>query len=163
MKQKYLLAFIFVFYIHDISAHPEKPYDTRTSHHAHHKNEVSVAASPVYFILEKEFAYGLHMHYVRSIPRTKIGLGLGYERIFGDHQHTTFGLVGTYRPVDRISFSVLPGLTLEDNKEPARFSLHLETAYEWEIKHLHIGPVLKFAFDSEDYHISLGLHIGLGF
>ena len=34
---------------------------------------------------------------------------------------------------------------------------------EFEFNNFHIGPVLEFAYDPEDYHISLGLHIGFGF
>lgn len=131
--------------------------------HEHHKNEIGIANSPVYFTKEKVFAYGLHFHYVRNITKTTFGLGIGYERIFDEHKHNTFGLVGTYRPIEGLSFNVSPGLTFEDENKTARFALHLETAYEWEIKNFHIGPVFEFASDPEDFHISLGLHLGYGF
>lgn len=133
-----------------------------TNNHEHHKNEIGIANSPVYFIKEKVFAYGLHFHYVRNIPKTKFGFGLGYERIFDEHKHNTFGLVGTYRPIENLSFNVSPGLTFEDNKT-TNFALHLESSYEFEIRNFHIGPAFEFAYDPEDYHISLGLHIGYGF
>jgi hypothetical protein len=134
-----------------------------TENHEHHKNEIGIANSPVYFIKEKVFAYGLHFHYVRNIPKTKFGLGFGYERIFDEHKHNTFGLVGTYRPIENVSFNISPGLTFEDENKSAKFALHLETAYEWEIKNFHFGPAFEFAYDPEDFHISLGLHIGYGF
>jgi len=41
--------------------------------------------------------------------------------------------------------------------------MHVETLYEFEIKDFHIGPLIEFAYDKEDYHISIGLHVGLGF
>jgi hypothetical protein len=131
--------------------------------HEHHKNEIGIANSPVYFIKEKVFAYGLHFHYVRNIPKSKFGLGVGYERIFDEHKHNTFGLVGTYRPIENLSFNVSPGLTFEDGNKTANFALHLETSYEFEINAFHIGPAFEFAYDPEDFHISLGLHIGYGF
>lgn len=56
------------------------------NHHDHHRNEIGVANAPVYFINEKQFAYGLHVHYIRSIPNSKFGIGLGYERIFDAHK-----------------------------------------------------------------------------
>jgi hypothetical protein len=39
----------------------------------------------------------------------------------------------------------------------------IETAYEFEIKNFHVGPAFEFAYDPEDFHISLGLHCGFGF
>jgi hypothetical protein len=129
----------------------------------HHKNEFGMANSPVYFVKEKVFAYGLHMHYIRNISKTKFGYGLGYEKIFDSHKHTTVGLVGTFRPIPKLSLNASPGVTFEKGEKKGRFALHLESAYEFEIKEFHIGPVLEFAYDPEDYHISLGLHIGYGF
>lgn len=43
------------------------------------------------------------------------------------------------------------------------FALHLEASYEFEIGDLHIGPVIEYAYDTEDQHLSLGLHVGIGF
>jgi hypothetical protein len=44
--------------------------------------------------------------------------------------------------------------------EPA---LHLETAYEFEVKNFHIGPVAGVAVSRDDFHIGFGIHIGFGF
>ena len=35
--------------------------------------------------------------------------------------------------------------------------------HEFEIKNIHIGPALEFAYEPEDFHISLGIHLGYGF
>lgn len=131
-------------------------------HHNHHKNEIGVANSPVYFVKEKELSYSLHLHYVYNISETKFGLGLGYERIFDEHKHSTIGIVGSYRPFEGLSFNLSPGITFEADSE-LNFALHVETAYEWELGNFHVGPVFEIAYDPEDYHISLGLHIGYGF
>jgi len=137
--------------------------DKELNSHEHHKNEIGFSLSPVYFLEEKEFATGLHVHYVRNIQKSKFGMGVGYERIFDQHKHNTFGIEAIYRPIEKLSFSFSPGLTVEDNNSTANFALHFETCYEFEIKELHIGPAFEFAYDIEDYHISLGIHIGYGF
>ena len=136
----------------------------KSHNHDHHKNEIGIANAPVYFVKEKVFSYGLHLHYIRNIRESKFGLGAGFERIFDEHGHNTFGLVASYRPIDKLSLSLSPGITLEDvHPDELNFALHVETAYEFEINNIHIGPVFEFAYDPEDFHISFGLHIGYGF
>ena len=133
-------------------------------HHHEHNNEIGIANAPVYFVNEKEISYGLHIHYIHNIHDTKYGVGIGYERIFDEHKHNTIGIVGSYRPFNRLSINISPGITFE-NKEISNmtFALHLETSYEFEVNNFHLGPNLEFAYDPEDYHISLGIHIGYGF
>jgi len=132
--------------------------------HDHHRNEFGIGNSPVYFINEKIFAYGLHMHYIYNIPESKFGAGLGYERIFDEHQHNTIGLVANYRPVEKVSLSLSPGVAFEENSlSNSQFAIHFETAYEFELKNMHLGPVFEVAYDKEDIHISLGVHVGIGF
>ena len=133
-------------------------------HHNHHRNEIGIANALVYFVKEEVFAYGLHIHYVYNLAETKFGIGLGFERIFDQHKHNTLGIVGSFRPIDKLSIILSPGITFEDNENSnLNFALHFEVSYEFEINNFHIGPVLEFAYDPEDYHISLGLHIGYGF
>jgi hypothetical protein len=134
------------------------------SDHEHHRNEIGVANSVVYFVNEKEISYGLHVHYTHTIAKTKFGIGAGYERIFDEHGHNTFGLAVIYSPVNRFNINLSPGLTFEDqNMADIGFALHLETSYEFEFKNFHLGPSLGFGYDAEDYHIGLGVHIGFGF
>lgn len=133
-------------------------------HHEHHKNEIGIANSPVYFVKEKELSYSLHIHYSHTISATKFALGIGYEKIFDEHQHNSIGIVGSYRPVEGLSFNLSPGISFEGSEySDMSFALHIETSYEWEINDFHVGPVFEFAHDSEDNHISLGIHIGYGF
>ena len=63
-----------------------------------------------------------------------------------------------------------PGITFEKHIEAdgkveieKNLGAHLESAYEWEFGNIHLGPVLEFAYDQKDIHISLGLHVGYGF
>jgi len=141
-------------------------YAQTTEHvdkHEHHNNEIGIAHSPVYFLKENVLSYGLHIHYIRKIPHTKFGLGLGYERIFDDHKHRTIGLVVSYSPIEKLSLNVSPGITFEGDASDINFALHIETSYEIELNDFHLGPVLELATDPEDIHLSLGLHIGYGF
>ena len=129
----------------------------------YHKNEIGIAISPVYVLKEKEFAYGLHAHYIRGLKETKFGIGVGYERIFDDHNHNTIGVILSYAPLEHLNMSLSPGITFNDNVSELNFGVHLETLYEFEIGFFHIGPVAEYAYSVEDYHVSLGIHFGFGF
>ena len=132
--------------------------------HEHHRNEIGVANSAVYFIKEKSFNYGLHLHYTYTISKTKFGIGAGYERIFDEHRHNTIGIHAIYQPVEGLHLNLSPGVAFEGNSGGSPvFALHFETSYEFLIHDFHVGPSVELAYDPEDYHISLGIHIGYGF
>ena len=140
-------------------------YGQEVNHdHDHHKYELGVANSLVYFAGEDEYAYGFHLHLVRNISHSKFGYGIAYERIFDKHKHNTIGIVGSYIPFKSLHISIAPGVSFED-AEPSelKFAFHTEASYDFDLWNFHVGPLLEFAFDPEDYHISLGLHIGYGF
>lgn len=129
-----------------------------------HRNELGVANTVIYILNEKEFAYGLHAHFTRSINETRFGIGVAYERIFDEHKHNTAGLILSYSPIEHFVLSLSPGITFNNSDlSDLHFGLHIEALYEFEIGKFHIGPVTEFAYSSEDYHLSLGVHIGLGF
>lgn len=163
LKLPIIAAAIALFTISNAYAQSEADSKEPHRHHHHHANEIGIANAPSYFINEKEWAYSLHLHYIRGIGHSKFGVGIGYERIFGDHKHNTFGLVGAYHPIDPVTVIVSPGFTFEDKLSQSMFALHIETSYDFDVGHFHMGPVLEFAYDPEDIHISLGLHIGFGF
>lgn len=130
-----------------------------------HKNEIGIANAPVYFINEKELTYGFHFHYVRNIGKSPFGIGVGYERIFDEHQHQTIGVVGSYRFYGWV-FNVAPGVTFEKEEDvdtELLFAIHLEATYEWDFGNFHVGPVAEVAYDPEDVHMALGIHVGYGF
>ncbi|MDH3649916.1 MAG: hypothetical protein OEQ53_09540 [Saprospiraceae bacterium] len=161
MKLQYAIIVMITAFAHNMMAQSDEHL---TDHHEHHRNELGLANAPVYFTNEKEFAFGLHVHYIHNIKGTKFGVGLGYERIFDEHKHNTIGIVGSYRPIEKLGINLSPGLTFEDSEgSTVNFALHIEASYEVEWHDFHIGPVLELAYDPEDYHISLGLHIGYGF
>lgn len=129
-----------------------------------HRNEIGIANSPVYIINEKEFAYGLHAHYIRNLKETRFGIGVGFERIFDEHKHNTIGVILSYAPVEHLAVSLSPGIVFNDsNASDLHFGLHFETLYEFELGIYHIGPVAEFAYSADDYHVSLGVHFGFGF
>ena len=141
-------------------------YSQRDNHdqHDHHLYEFGVANSFVYFPREKEIAYGLHFHLVRGIKSSNFGFGIAYERVFDEHKHNSIGVVGSYSPIKSLHINVVPGIAFEDSDPSVvKFAFHIETSYGFNLGSFHIGPILEYAFDPEDYHISLGLHIGFGF
>ena len=164
MKCFFLFSFFFLIGTSLLSQSDFSSGDENIGHHHHALHEIGIANSPVYFIKEKEISYGLHLHYIYNLKHSKFGVGVGYERIFDDHKHTTWGIVGTYRPIDEWSINLSPGITYENlQTEQLAFSIHIETSYEFEFNGLHIGPALEFAYDPEDIHISLGVHMGFAF
>lgn len=154
-----LVIFLIVFY--SAKAQKQEPDE---HFHDHHSNEIAVASTSVYLLGEKEFALGLHVHYVYNIPNTKFGLGVGYERIFDDHNHNLLGIIGSYRPIEHLNLNLSPGLKYQKfSLSTVEFAIHVETSYEFEIKNFHLGPVAGIAFSPGDFHIGLGIHLGIGF
>lgn len=132
-------------------------------YHNHHSNEIGIANSLLYIPSEKEFAYGIHTHYIRYIAHTKFGYGVGYERIFGEHKHNTVGIIGSYNPFSDFYFSAIPGITFDDKVNRLDLALHLEILYEFGFNDFHIGPTLGCSFNPVDNHISFGIHIAYAF
>ncbi|MCZ2101976.1 MAG: hypothetical protein LC107_10620 [Chitinophagales bacterium] len=131
--------------------------------HDHHENEIGLAVAPVYFTKEKSVALGMHLHYLRTIHHSKWGLGLGFEKIFDEHAHNIAGIIISYRPIHPLSFSISPGINVDNRFKNPEFAIHGEIAYEFEFGNFHLGPVLDLARDHEEIHISLGVHFGYGF
>ena len=169
MQKKHLnaaLAFLifFVFGFQPLNAQEHGDDHLHEDHELEHIHEIGVSVSPVYFVKAKELSTALHLHYTYNFPETKFGVGLAYEHVFDEHKHNFWGVEASFRPVHPFSISLTPGLTYERNDfSEKQFAMHLETAYEFELSHFHLGPALEFAYHNEDYHVSLGLHIGFGF
>lgn len=122
-----------------------------------------MANSAVFFPGEAAWSYGLHLHFMRTIGHSRFRLGAGYERIFDVHKHNTVGVVAGYTLVHGWSAMVSPGLTFEE-AHPGEFlpTVHLETTYEFDVGRSHIGPMVEWAWDPEDTHMSIGVHVGVG-
>ena len=141
-----------------------KEYDYDTEHH-HPDNELGFSNGVVYDLSEKEISYGLHAHFIKTISKSdKIGLGLGYERIFDDHKHNAVSVILLYRPLENFSVNFAPGVSwLSTKSNSVKPSMHIEGLYEWQLGNFHLGPLTGIAFNTEDFHASVGLHIALGF
>jgi hypothetical protein len=163
MKQVFL-SLIFIFSSFLVYSQDQNFQDEH-HHHEHPKNEIGFSNNIVFNTHENEFAYGVHLHFVRTIGKSdKFGLGLGYERIFDDHKHNSANLLFIYRPVDYLSINLAPGVVwLDEESNSVKPSMHIEGLYEWQLGNFHLGPLVGIAFNTEDFHASLGLHLAIGF
>ncbi len=163
----YSLVFVSILGRQALMAQEHEVEDVHHHHqhyHPHASNEIGLANNLVYLGEEGEFAYGLHLHYLRNIGDSRFGVGLGYEQIFDEHTHRNVGVVGSYRILHGLFLNVSPGITFIGGAEPEKtFALHLETTYEFELGPFHLGPVLEYALSGHGYHLSVGLHLAYTF
>ena len=75
--------------------------------HEHAANEFGLGNFLSILVGEQEYAYGLHIHYLRTIKDSRFGFGIGYEQIYDEHKHRTLGLIGTYRLSQPLILSLL--------------------------------------------------------
>lgn len=126
-----------------------------------HKFELGGSIGAAY-IVQEQWAASIHAHGVWRIPHTPVSLGVGYERLYDDHNHNTVSLVSQFHIYAGLSGAIAPGITWDDDGTSA--SLHLETLYEFEMNdYVHLGPSFEVAFDQHATHLTPGLHIGIGF
>jgi len=139
-------------------------HDHSHHHHVHPKNEIGLGSYLSYLAGEKEFAYSMHMHYLRFFNESRFGAGIGYEHIFDELGHQSLTVIGTYQFESPLILSLAPGILFGNPENPdARFVMHAEAIYEFELGHFHIGPALEFATTFEEYHIGLGIHVAFAF
>lgn len=132
--------------------------------HEHASREIGISNSAYYFVNSQEFHYGIHLHYIYYFTDSKFGIGGGYERIFDEEGHNTFGVIGTYNPIKRLEISISPGLTFEDENPSIWMpAFHIELTYNFHMGKFHINPVFGYAITREDQHLSAGIHLGFGF
>ncbi|HOZ83146.1 MAG TPA: hypothetical protein PLU85_04595 [Bacteroidia bacterium] len=162
-NKKILIATLAVLFFIGISFHGYCITSEPEHSHQHHKAEIGVGQSAVYFTKDKTLNYGLHLHLIRNIKHSGFGVGIEYERIFDRHGHNMLGIVGSYSPAHQVELSITPGILFEDS-EPghADASIHIEAGYHFDIKNIHLGPIVECALDRHDVHFSLGVHVGIG-
>lgn len=140
-------------------------------HHGehHHLNEIGISFGIVRMHPESETAPGLHLHAMRRLGDEGVkrffGIGAGVEIIFSEHTHTGFmGTLGIF-PWKKLVIALSPGILMleEDGEKQRRFSFHGEVMYEFEVGPFDMGPALGFAVAGEDIHLTMGVHIGMGF
>ena len=156
-----LLSFIYVFAV--AQTHDEQ-HEHEHEHEHSHVHELGFSVAPAMFLSEDEISMAVHLHYVYNFTDTKFGLGLGYERIFDEHKHNFIGVELVYRPLHALTLDLSPGIAFEgEHKDEVDFALHFEIVYEFEFGAFHIGPMTEIAYHPEDWHFSLGVHVGFGF
>jgi hypothetical protein len=139
-------------------------HEDDADHHVHHTWEIGGAVGAVYNIQEKHTAPGIHAHILKNFgEENQFGVGLGFETFLDEHQHLNFGIPLNYNTLKKFVFTVTPGVLLKNETTwESNPSIHFETLYEFEFEHFHMGPMLELAFAPGDFHIMLGLHVGLG-
>jgi len=167
MTIRFFCLFVSLF-ISVVSAAQEHDHEhDDDDHHVHDLNpyEVGVSNGVVYNATEKEFAYVAHAHFIKLVGKNHLfGLGVGYERIFDEHQHNALNVIFHYRPGDHWAVNLAPGIVwLSSEKKSAKPALHIEGLYEFETGRFHLGPIFGISFNPEDFHVSLGLHLAFGF
>ena len=130
-----------------------------------HQFHIGIGAAATYITGEGHLAPGFHLHLIRQLGHQKQwGLGLGYEAITDEHWHNGLNLLVNYRPLRFLSLIAGPGVVIgkHDGKMELLPAFHTEAVFEFNVKGLHMGPMIGFGTDREDTHFSLGLHIGIG-
>ncbi len=128
-------------------------------------NEFGTAIGPVIDVNEKRVGVGLHFHYIRMLKDKlkSFGIGGGIETVFSDQSHYNVSVLFVYRPIHPLWISVGPGITYFDELDQTKFSVHLETGYEFDVNIVHIGPMIEYAFSANDHHFMIGIHVGFPF
>jgi len=134
------------------------------THHHNHRHELGLVNAPILFVKQNEIAYALHVHYTHFLENSPLGIGLGYEIIFADHLHNSITVHMNYELLEHLNFDLAPGIVFEGgNLGEINYTIHTELFYEFEIGDFHLGPSFEFAYDPEDIHLSVGLHLGYMF
>jgi len=162
---KYFLsiAFVLLFNLSFAQSHHEN--ENHDNHH-HGDWEIGVGAGIVPLLDEKEVAFGVHLHLLRSIENIKgFRVGLGLENVFDEHNHFNTGIVFNYNLVKGLFVSFSPGYLIihHENQVDKGFSSHFELNYEFEFNKIHIGPVLEYSLSKFDKHFMIGIHTGFSF
>lgn len=142
--------------------------------HTHGRNEIAISPGAIYSLTDKEWGFGAHLHYFRTLSATSpwaIGGGLEAVAMHGGHYSINVGAKYTFLHV--ISVSVMPGVTFFTNNDhdhvhkgsnhdhtgKAKFSTHFELSYELiHTEFFHLGPAIDFSWCKGDNHLMIGLH-----
>jgi hypothetical protein len=142
--------------------HRHDGHDHEHEHNHHGRYEIAIGGGAAYIPSDAELFPALHLHLGRSITE-KIGLGVGYEGIFGDHTHHAFLAMITLDPFRWIHLSTGPGIVLpHEEHDELKFKWGAELAVPFSIgRNLHIGPMLDYGWTTEESHVFMGIHLGI--
>ena len=147
--------------------------------HRHGRNEIAISPGGVYSLSDKEWGFGAHLHYFRTLSSTSPwALGAGVEAVAMHGGHYTVSVGAKYNFLHFLNISVMPGVTFfgKDNhnhregddhhhhNKKAQFSAHFEFSYELiHTEFFHLGPAIDFSWCKGDNHFMVGLHCAYSF
>ncbi len=145
-------------------------HDQDHSHdHQHtdtHRYHIGFGGAGTYVFGEDMLAPGVHVHFIRQYGKQhKWGIGLGYEGILDEHIHNGLNLLLNYRPLPFLTLNAGPGLVIgkHDGETEISPAFHTEAVFEFNLAGFHVGPMVGYGIDNEHSHVSVGVHIGIGF
>lgn len=132
--------------------------------HDHKANEIGFGLGASLNIEERNWAPNLHIHYIRAFgEHHKYGLSAGFENIFDVHQHKSLTIGAHYNIFDLITFGLAPGISKSSNEENWEYTIHFEAVSEFELGKIHLGPMAEYGIGQDHSHLTVGLHLGIGF
>ncbi len=146
--------------------------------HKHARNEIAISPGGVYSLSDKEWGFGVHAHYFRTLSQdSPWALGGGVEMVTMHGGHYTISAGAKYNFLHFLNLSLMPGVTFykqsgydhdghthHEHTKKAQFSLHVEFSYDLiHTEHFHFGPAVDYSWSRHDNHFMVGLHCAYGF
>jgi hypothetical protein len=145
--------------------------------HEHARNEIGISPGITYSPSHKEWGFGMHAHYFRTLgEHSPWALGGSIEQVSSHGSHWTVSAGAKYTILDRLNIGVMPGVTFfrhkheaeheaeHEHTNKAQFSMHFELGYDLiHTKHFHFGPAIDYSWTRHDNHLMLGIHCAYGF
>ena len=130
------------------------------SHDEHHHVGISGGITGVF--PENNYIPGAHIHYsyLFKIKNIQMGIGAGLEYLMDKHQHIGTDLSLSFFPAEDFELNIAPGVVFANNNY--EYATHIEIIYNFDINLIHLGPVIETAFSKDDFHLSVGIHMGIG-
>lgn len=137
--------------------------------HEHQRNELGISPGVTYSPSHKEWGFGVHIHYFRTVSHNgRWAVGGAIENVTSKDTHYGISAGASFRIVDGLKLSVMPGVSFVLNEETGRYkpfyATHFELVYDaLHVKNFHFGPVLEYSLSRDDSHALLGVHIAYAF
>lgn len=137
--------------------------------HGHDTSGIELGLSVGYVHLdeEDEDSLGLHVHLSKRLGHEglleRLGLGVGGEVIFAEHEHYSLLFPLAMYPWRGLILAVAPGIEWAEHDEDweTAYATHLEAAYVFEIGDYDVGPVVDYSKSDNDEHYMIGIHLGI--
>ncbi len=134
--------------------------------HDAHNYHLGIGISGAYLTGEQMVAPGIDIHFLRQLGvERNWGIGIGYEVLLKDEIHNNITFMANIHTAKFLSINAGPGFNFGKHEGETEYTpaLHAEAVFEFDVKKVHIGPVVGFGLDKDEAHFSLGVHLGYGF